>query len=243
VKLSENSDFFVYQNMVFTQNMTLAYNDKYINLYVVPGDSVHLEIDGSRLKEPEFKWLKITGDHAERSRQLNLVHRYINTLPNHHYDYSMSSDDILLTVKTDYNRYLGALMNYSSKQQLDPVILDFMKRDIRYKIANWISDYVDQGDKSPSSKQERIQLFKDAFFDNGNDSNFMSMMYPYYLGMNTDWATQSLRPVEQKSGEKSDLKTIEKGIRVILQEPPSLSRDYMIFTYLTSFLKKNVRKS
>ncbi|SEW53168.1 hypothetical protein [Chitinophaga arvensicola] len=47
--LDSGMKFSVEENMLFTQNMTIAYNKTFINLYVVPGDSVHLQIDAALL--------------------------------------------------------------------------------------------------------------------------------------------------------------------------------------------------
>lgn len=78
---NDDMKFSINGGMLFTQNMTIGYNGTFINLYVTPGDSVHLEIDAAQLKQPDFKWLKISGDCAEISTQLNQLHKYIHTQP------------------------------------------------------------------------------------------------------------------------------------------------------------------
>ncbi|TWR26743.1 hypothetical protein FPZ42_06815 [Mucilaginibacter achroorhodeus] len=97
--LNSRSQFSITGRMKFVQNMTIAYNNTFINLYEFPGDSVHIAIDAALLDKPNFQWLKISGDHAQFSSQLNLLHDAISKLPYNKYDYSVSVPNMLDTVK------------------------------------------------------------------------------------------------------------------------------------------------
>jgi len=230
--------FAVQENMLFTQNMTLAYNNTFINLYVVPGDSIHLVIDAALLNMPNFKWLTISGDHAKISTQLNLLHYYLSQLPYQKYSYSLSVPDMLTDVKKDYSRYLIAINDYTKQYNVDPITVDFAKRDVKYGISNWISDYVNQGTDSVVSRSERINMFKDPFFEFGIDTNFVSMMYPYHLQNYVYWKTAGDSSITKaiKAGHFKQALTL--GAEIFSKEPPSISRDYMMFTFFSIQLKK-----
>jgi len=230
--------FTVAENMLFTQNMTLAFNSTFINLYVVPGDSIHLIIDAALLNTPNFKWLTISGDHAKISTQLNLFHNYLSQLPYQKYNYAASAPDMLTAVKKDYSRYLTAINDYAKQYDIDPIVVDFTKRDVKYGISNWISDYVNEGKDSVVSRSERINMFTDPFFEFGIDTNFVSMMYPYHLQNYVYWKTGTDSAITKaiKAGHFKEALTL--GAEIFLKEPSSISRDYLMFTLFSSQLKK-----
>jgi thiol-disulfide isomerase/thioredoxin len=231
--------FKVAEDMIFTQNMTLAYNDSFINLYVVTGDSIHLVIDAALLNAPNFKWLTISGDHAKISTQLNLFHHFLSQLPYQKYNYALPVPDMLAAVKKDYSRYLNAIASYVKENDVDPIVVDFAQRDVKYGLSNWVSDYVQDGSDSIVSKQERISMFKDSFFEFGNDTNFVSMMYPYHLQNYVHWKTGADSAITKaiKAGNFKEGLTL--GAEIFLHHPPSVSRDYLMFIFFSSQLKKN----
>ncbi len=237
-QIDSQMQFAVAENMLFRQNMTLAYNNTFINLYVEPGDSVHLVIDVALLNAPNFKWLTISGDHSKMSTQLNLFHNYLSQLPYQKYNYALSVPDMLTAVKKDYYRYLTAINEYVKQYDIDPIIVDFAKRDVKYGISNWISDYVNEGKDSVVSRSERINMFKDPFFEFGNDTNFVSMMYPYHLQNYVYWKTGTDSAITKaiKAGHFEEALTL--GAEIFLKEPSSISRDYLMYTFFSSQLKK-----
>jgi len=230
--------FSVAENMLFRQNMTLAYNNTFINLYIEPGDSIHLVIDAALLQQPKFKWLSISGDHAKISTQLNLFHHFLSQLPYQKYNYALSAPDLLAAAKRDYSRYLTAINEYAKLNDTDPIVVDFVKRDVKYGISNWISDYVQEGKDAVASRLERINMFKEPFFEFCNDTNFVSMMYPYHLQNYVYWKTGTDSTIARaiKSGRFKE--GLILGAEMFLKEPSSLSRDYLMYTFFSSQLKR-----
>ncbi|MGO4293198.1 TlpA family protein disulfide reductase [Chitinophaga sp. RAB17] len=231
-------EFSVEEHMLFTQNMTIAYNNTFINLYVVPGDTVHLQIDAALLDQPNFEWLHISGDHAGISTRLNLLHYSLSKLPYLKYDYSLSTPGMLEMVKKDYERYLTFLKEYTSIHETDSIVIDFFKRDIKYGISNWIADYVDAGSDSASTRAERIALFSDPFFEYANDANFVSMMYPYHLAYYMGWKIETDISIKEAKQSGRDREAMLSGAKLLLKEPSGISRDYMLFSYLSSYINK-----
>ncbi|TDQ06221.1 TlpA family protein disulfide reductase [Pedobacter metabolipauper] len=230
--------FSVQEYMPLTQNMTIAYNDTFINLYVAPGDSVHLVIDAALLNQPNFKWLSISGDHAKLSTQLNLFHHFLAGLPYQKYNYTWSVPEMFQVVKKDYDRYLTAIHQYAAQYNIDPIIINFFKRDVKYGISNWIADYVDAGSDSTSTRSERINMFKNTFFELGNDTNFITMMYPYHLEYYASWKTGSNGLINEAVKPEHIKEALEAGAKILLKESPGISRDYMMFSYLSSLINK-----
>ncbi|SEW53165.1 Thiol-disulfide isomerase or thioredoxin [Chitinophaga arvensicola] len=137
---------------------------------------------------------------------------------------------MLETVKKDYNRYLAFMNGYTSQHVTDPIVIDFFKRDIKYGISNWITDYVEEGSDSSSTRAGRIALFSDPFFEYANDSNFVSMMYPYHLDYYRSWKIEADKIKKEES--------LIPGAQVLLKEPAGISRDYLLFSYLSAGITK-----
>src|SRR6478736_6934967 len=77
----EQNNFCLQQEMLFTQNITIQYNGTFINLYVVPGDSIHVTIDADLLAKQDFEWVSFQGVHAVLTKQLNDWYHYASKIP------------------------------------------------------------------------------------------------------------------------------------------------------------------
>jgi thiol-disulfide isomerase/thioredoxin len=235
VQLNEKGALLVRGEMLFAQNMTVRYNNVFINLYVVPGDSVHLAIDAARLQENDFSWLTITGDHASLSTQLNKAHHYMASLPYKKYDMRLPAPAMLAAVREDYNSKLASFTTYASAHQLDTLVVNFIRRDLLYGISNWITDYV-YDSLLAAEKQDRIQLFNDTLFDMHNAANFQTMMFAYHLGWYARWITGKDSLVQQARAQEKYQAAARAGAAILLQQPPTISRDYMLYSFLSGLI-------
>lgn len=226
------------EDMLFTQNMTIQYNKGFINLYVQPGDSVHLQIDGALLDQPGFKWLSITGDHADISTQLNRWHYYFNTTVNKTFDLSVSPQAMLDSVKNCYAYCLSLLDNYTDQHHLDPVTKKWAANDIKYTVSYWASGYLTTRNSITKTLLYHHKLFADALFDQYNPAGFQSMMFPYHLGNYAHTLLKTDNMIAQSLQRGNYKKAADKAINLILHEPAGLSRDYMLFNYLSYQLTK-----
>ncbi|MXV14496.1 TlpA family protein disulfide reductase [Hufsiella ginkgonis] len=232
VKTDAAGAFIASGEMLFTQNMTVQYNNTFINLYVAPGDSVHLTIDAALLNSPDFAWLTITGDHARISTELNKCHYFLSQLPYKKYDYSVSVPNMRAAIQADYDRYLAALTTYAERHQTDPVVVAFSKRDIIYGISNWMNDYVKLGSPETSTMAERIALFNDPLFEVHDAANFQSMMFPYHLSAYSLWVTHGDSTVLNAVKQERWKDAVHGGVALLLKEPAGISRDYLVFSFL-----------
>ncbi len=238
VKLDEKGTLLVRGELLFTQNMTVRYNDVFINLYVAPGDSLHLTVDAAMLADKHFAWLTISGDHAMLSEQLNKSHHYIMGLPYEKYDLSLPVPALWTAFRADYGSKMAAFQSYAAANQLDPVIIDFIQRDYLYGLTNRITDYV--FDSLPGTEKiARINMFRDPQFQLHNPDNFKTMMFAYHLGWYAKWVTESngLVPAAIKQDRLKD--AINEGMALLLEEPATISRDYMVFSFLSGIVRKS----
>lgn len=226
------------EDMLFTQNMTIQYNKGFINLYVQPGDSVHLQIDGALLEQPDFKWLSITGDHARISTQLNQWHYYFNTRVSKTFDLSVSQQAMLDSVKEYYTQCLSLLDKYTGQHDLDPVVKEWAAKDIKYTVSYWASNYLTTKDSITGKPLYHPGLFADAFFDQYNPTGFQSMLFPYHLSNYVHTLLKTDSTIVQSLQQGNYQKAATKAINLVLHEPAGLSRDYMLFNFLSYHITK-----
>jgi thiol-disulfide isomerase/thioredoxin len=231
-----DQQFSAEREMLFAQNMTVYYNEQFINLYVIPGDSVHLEIDASKLKQEKFAWLKISGDRAQESTELNLLHSQLANLPYHAYDFSVTVPKMLESIRGDYQRYIDTLERL--QPPLNPSLKAFFEKDIRYGIANQVTDYVDKS-SSANELKARMALFQNTFFDLGSDDNFVTMMYPYQLAYESSWRLRADSSYVKYTNDGRSREAFIRSAQVLAILPPSTSTDYMLYSALSSQLKKH----
>lgn len=226
------------EDMIFTQNMTIQYNKGFINLYVQPGDSVHLQIDGTLLDQPGFKWLSITGDHARISTQLNQWHYYFSTGTSKTFDLSVSPQAMLDSVKEYYTQCLSLLDKYTGQHDLDPVVKEWAAKDIKYTVSYWASNYLITKDSLTGKPLYHQELFADPLFDQYNPAGFQSMMFPYHLGNYAHTLLKTDSTIAKSLQQGNYQKGADKAISLILREPAGLSRDYMLFNFLSYHITK-----
>lgn len=237
-QLDRNGEFSIKGEMMFPQNITIQYNNTFINLYVGGGDSVHMDIDASALHKDNFEWLSFKGDNAKINDQLNKCNIFLSSIPVAKYNYSLAPESIIKLVKKDYQRQLTLLEKYSSENRIDSMVVRWARKTITYNISNWISDYASVDSGTFLERKARIQLFNDPFFDMYNSSNFQTMMYPYHLGNYVDALTRLDPAISRYLNNGEALEAARSALTLLSEEPRGVSRDYMVYSFLTSLSKK-----
>lgn len=235
--INAKGEFIANQDMMYTQNMTVNILNHFINLYVKPGDSVHLTIDAAKLAEPNFNWLTIEGDDADISRQLNLCVNYLYRLPIPSNNINLPPEEMVLALKKDHERYLKMLDKYATDNHLDPMVKEWAKMDLKYMISNQIIDYGAMKNSAVAA-DALLKVYSDPFFDMYDPENFRSMMFRYHLGtyMHVLLKTDSTIAMRAKN---SLVLTARRAVSVILKQPAGEGRDYMLYEYLTSSMNEN----
>ncbi|WP_276483397.1 TlpA family protein disulfide reductase [Paraflavitalea pollutisoli] len=217
--------------LAVAQNITVRYNDVFINLWLAPGDSVHLLVDAARLGEKDFAWLQLSGDHAALSTQLNKAHQYVSSLKSPRYEWKQSPDSMRAAIQVTHQRQMGAYDSYAAGSATHPFVRSFLERDVWYVISNYVTDYVFDSLPAPE-KAARIALFRDPVFGLHDPANFQSMMFAYHLGWYAQWVTD-MDSVVRKARQAGRLEeAMRAGVRVLEKEPRGLCRDYMLYSFL-----------
>jgi thiol-disulfide isomerase/thioredoxin len=225
------------EEMLFKQNMTVQYNGTFINLVVNPGDSIHLSIDGSKLTKGKFEWLSINGDNAALSTEVNQWHRYFSI--NHFKNFGKASSikDMTDSVRLCYQQYVHVLDSFSKSSGMSEETYRWALNDIKYTVSYFAADYLTTKDSVSGKVNYNHALYRDSLFDQYSAKGFQSMMFPYHL-MNyatTLLKTDSTIRINKLNGNYKV--AAEKSVRLILKEPKSITRDFILFSTLNGYME------
>lgn len=238
--LDGNMSFSLKEHMAFEQVMTVNFASFFIYLYVKPGDSVHLEIDASKLNQNDFSWLSIKGDHAQFSLDLNNCVLVLDKMPHLKRDLTLSPAEQLKATKKDLSFCMDSLKAYVAAHHIPDSVVHVVELERKYMLTMYLGEYVDLDDSIASRKQERIRFFADPFFDIHNPDNFQSMMFPIHLWNYDYFITRGDSGVKRAIQEDRFKDAVNRGISLLLKEPATPCRDYMIFNFAASFLDKRL---
>jgi len=75
--LTETNGFFKAEHeYVFAQNMTICFADKFINVFVHPGDSIFVNIDANKIRDDFNNAITFSGDNSELNKELSIWCEY-----------------------------------------------------------------------------------------------------------------------------------------------------------------------
>lgn len=225
MRLADDGSFrFETDGITRFHNATLNYG-RFINFFIAPGDSVYLTIDAGKLREGASDAVRFGGAHAEDNRCL---HACYGSITDRFYaepglDRSADPDAMAREIRNRLVRYEDSLACFS----LSPAVLDFMRRDMLFGLANQLLDYRED------EPVAQLALFGDPMFGIHDTANFCTMMFPYHLGayMQTKVGADS---AVVAAGNRGDFAGAARGgIRILSSEPATDSRDVMLWQYLS----------
>lgn len=209
---------------------------KFINFFIAPGDSVHLTIDAAKLRDGAADAVRFGGAHAAENAQLSAI---IDYLYSRLFSYSEPLDingtpeAVIAQIKERTGQAADSLEVYKRRKGivLNEAVRDFVRRDMIFTLANQLLDYRED---DPAG---RLALFGHPFFGIHDTLNFSTMMFPYHLRayMRTK---VSADPGVVEAGKRGDFVTAARGgVRILLDEPATASRDAMLWGYLSHILE------
>ena len=230
-EVSPDGTFHTSYPMCFTQNITVNYGGRFINLFVHPSDSVFIEIDMDRYRAGGFDGVAASGSNAEINNRLPAFYDYMCHLPIPKFDLTLPPDEFVAGLKGFLKQAHDSIDRYAREKGLSPALAEWGKRDIKYAYANYILDY------GEDDLQARYKVFSDPLFDLYDPAGFQSMMFPYHLSAVARTIVQKTPEIMEAAGAMDAGKALEAGLTEYLKLPPSLSRDYMLFSFLEQISK------
>lgn len=225
--------FHVEYDYLFGQNLTIYYHNRYINLYVEPGDSIFIRIDAKELaaNRPLDQAVQFSGDRAEVSRQImNWCNYSYTKLPYPEFNENMKAAEVLSTLHENLNLRKDSLDAYAARNPMDPFVYDWALMDTKFLAANQMVGVI-----------EDTEVLKNPIFDIQNPDNLSSMLFPYHLSYTahkiasskTEGKPQTSKEIEEK------LESARKNLRILSEEFDGVIRDVALFESLTFWYEED----
>lgn len=215
------------------QNVQAFFKNGYIQLYLNPTDSIHLEIDEELFSKENFPEFKISGTNpgTKISKEIQQYLRYRGENSFRPDAKGKSPNDFLQILNEEINRQDSIVERFSEEHKTSNEFKNWVKIDIIYSVANNILNY-------KPAHQSYEGLFDKLVFPINDDAAIITTHYPLHLwhyachiGIWQDTVTFNLlkesKTVEAFQRCMSKItNTVGKG----------LSRDIMCYKLLLSLL-------
>ncbi|WP_281670895.1 TlpA family protein disulfide reductase [Rikenella microfusus] len=239
-RLADDGSFrFETDGITCLHNATLVCGD-FINLFVAPGDSVHLTIDAAKMRTGEPGAVRFGGAHAEDNDRLSAIMDYAydclyNCPEPLSLDFNAAPEAMLVRIRERTGQTSDSVEAYARRAGivLDDTLRDFVRRDLIFALANQLLEY------KYDDPQERLALFGDPLFGIHDTANFRSMMYPYHLLAYMQTKIEADTAVAAAWERRELAQMVRGGIRILSEEPATRSRDVMMWQFLTDRIDQN----
>lgn len=226
--LSESNGYFqVEHDYTFSQNLTLSFARKFINIFVHPGDSIFVTIDANE----DFKdGITFSGDNSELNKELFLWTDYSYPILNWDIQLEFNSpDELLASLKREFQKSKDSISAYSERENMSVFLKEWAYIDRKYIIANSLIDYYIEH----SSSERTWDIFTDPIFDVFNDDNFHSNIFSIHADACMGALSRSDVEINRLISEKAYIPAIRLVIeRLHNRAPEGIVREYMLFNYL-----------
>lgn len=233
-RIAPDGTFHTFGNMHFTQNITVNYSGRFINLMVSPSDSLFIDIDMDMYRNgANTKGLTLSGkNNTEFNRHLPDLCNYIYQSG---YDFpkGLSPTELITEFKKAINLVNEKIDNYAVQNNVQPEVVEWAKRDIVYVYANSIIVYYN----NDTEVESRLKVFTDEIFDINNAKNFSSMMFPYHLTTVSSAIISSNKAIMEYLTQEDLKNGLQEALKTFMQQPANTSRDYMVYNFIKSIFE------
>jgi thiol-disulfide isomerase/thioredoxin len=202
---------------VFAQNITLRAGDRWVNLFITPGDSVFVRID-ARTGNAE-----ISGDGAERSREIDDWMKHVGG-KGARFDTDVPSEKFVAQIEADFAEARKRIDAYADSTGMSDFVRGWAWVDHKFMAANYMMDY---------RAADAWDIFTGPLFDLWDGSNFLTMYFSYHLQVCAEAFLRD-NPELSRLGEAGEYIT---AIRIFIAElnakaPKGVVRDMILYRFL-----------
>jgi thiol-disulfide isomerase/thioredoxin len=226
--------FCVTHDYVFAQNITIMYGNLFINLYVVPGDSVFVNIDGLKLQQRQSGVVTFSGDNVQICEQLfrwtDYAYNLYNTR-NYEFNPKASPDEYLQSIKQCFDVMQDTIAAYVRHNEMNNFVKRWVFTDYKFVVANHMLDYADN--------KSKWSVFTDSLFDVYNEQNFQSMYFSYHLGACVNaliGGNEEIQGLLQQEEYTTALRAVIKELSE--KTPKGTVRDMMLYLFAQRIMDK-----
>jgi len=213
----------------FAQNITIRFANGFVNLFVHPGDSVFVHIDGAKVNDDFINAVTFSGDNAERNEELFRWTRnsYKGGVPQ--FDYNAPPEVFLASVQQKLDVARDSVEAYAERTKASDFLREWAYVDQKFMIANYLMDY--------AAETNKWDVFTHPMFDVFNENNFQTMYFQYHLSVCMHALVWSDAEISRLFTEKKYVQGLRLTIDALLEKAPKgVVRDLMLFGYLKSGL-------
>lgn len=232
--LTESNGYFQTEyEYALAQNITIKIANKFINLFIRPGDSIFVSIDAKEVRHNFDNAVTFSGDNAKVNKELFAWHNYSfkHYLSSKDYDGlfadSVSPEDFLANVKHVFNNAQDSINAYAQRTSMSSFLKRWAYVDYKFTVANvYLMDY-------NNLQANKWDIFTNSIIDVFNEDNFQSMYFPYHLYPCMNALTTGDAEVKRLTSEKKYAPAIRLTIEKLHEKAPEGSvRDAMLFNFL-----------
>ncbi|MDR2026879.1 MAG: TlpA family protein disulfide reductase [Prevotellaceae bacterium] len=225
---TSGGSFCVAHDYVFAQNISIRYGHSFVNLYVAPGDSVFVTIDGSNFQQHPRDAVVFSGDHAEISEQLFRWTCYAyNRWPIPDFNHAAPPAEYVQSIKQYLRVIQDSIAAYAQHNEMNDFVKQWAFTDYKLIVANYL-EYED--------KASRWRVYTDSIFDVYNEQNFQSMYFNAHVGA-CMYALLSGKGMEELIEQNNYVATFHAVIKDLLEKAPEGAvRDMIIYRFAHKLL-------
>lgn len=222
-------DFVAEHDYAFPQNVTIRYAQHFINLFIQPGDSVFVHIDGNLIGSDTGQAVRFSGDNAEVNNQLFQWTHYSYSLPNPVFTEPYSPDTYIEEMSRALLVMQDTIKAYAGRNPMNEFVKQWALVDYKFILAN-VHYYVD--------RTTRWEVLTDPLFDIFNEDNFQTMMFQYHLSAAMGGFVGKEKEVAALMGEEDYAPALERLIDRYWQEVErGVVSEMMLYLYLKRILE------
>jgi Thiol-disulfide isomerase and thioredoxins len=233
--IESNGYFRTEQEYVFAQHITIRFANRFINLFIHPGDSVFVNIDARKIQNDVNHAVVFSGNNQELNEELNLWINYSSSIHNQNrpkFDLQAPPQEFLASIKQNFEKAQDSIMAYSKRTNMSDFLKKWAYIEHKFMIANGIMDY-----KHPEANL--WDVFTDPIFDVFNEDNFQSMYFEIHAGVCFNKLLQTDAEISRLMSEKDYISAIRLSIeRLSEKAPKGVVRDYMLYKFLKNALEE-----
>jgi thiol-disulfide isomerase/thioredoxin len=233
--IESNGYFQTEHEYVFAQDISIRFGNRFIMLFVHPGDSIFITIDANEMRHNFDNAVTFSGDRPELNREMFLWTNYaprklFQNIPE--FDSHVSPEDFLASIKQEFDKGREFIKAYSERTDMS----DFLKRwaylEIKFVIANYASEY-----SHPEANM--WDIFTSPIFDVFDENNFQTMYFDCHLSVCMNALIQSEVEISRLISEKKYIPAIRLTIEKLFEKAPKgVVRDMMLFWFLKGTISK-----
>ncbi|HQB29017.1 MAG TPA: TlpA disulfide reductase family protein [Paludibacter sp.] len=224
-----NGYFHTEHDYLFAQNITIRFSNRFINLYINPGDSVFVTIDAQKTENDFNNAIAFSGANPELNKELFLwcnhfYHLFNQILPQ--FDFDTDPDDFLAEVKQEFGKVEDSIAAYAERTGMSDFLKSWAYVDGKFLIANYLMDYRHE-------ETDSWDIFTNPIFDVFNESNFRTMYFFPHLLVCMNSLVRDDDQISRLFSEKDYTYAARLTVKKLNEKAPKgLVRDVMLFDFL-----------